>query len=88
MTALLAIATRMKLARLIQIVPDAPDLVPVLAPAAYTGGADVVMLDETLAEATLDGTAASEMNAIRTAARQSQGLTGYLGRPARAGRPR
>lgn len=84
MTALLAIATRMKLARLIQIVPDAPDLVPVLAPAAYTGGADVVMLDETLAEATLDGTAASEMNAIRTAARQSQGLTGYLGRPARA----
>lgn len=84
MTALLGIATRLKLARLIHIVPDVPDLVPVVAPASYLGGADVVMLDETLPGSHPDADAGAQMLAIRTAARQSQGLTGYLGRPARA----
>ncbi|QIK72936.1 hypothetical protein G7070_12505 [Propioniciclava coleopterorum] len=84
MTALLGIATRLKLARLIHIVPDAPDLVPVLAPASYLGGADVVMLDETLPESYRDAASGAQMAEIRIAARQSQGLTGYLGRPARA----
>lgn len=84
MTALLGIATRVKLARLIHIVPWAPDLVPVLAPASYSGGADVVMLDETLPGSRPDADPGAQMVALRTAARQSQGLTGYLGRPSRA----
>jgi hypothetical protein len=50
-TALLGIATRLKLARLIQIVPAGSPRVPLLAPAGFAGGADIVMLDETQAEA-------------------------------------
>ena len=46
-TALLGIATRLKLARLIQIVPAGSPRVRPLAAAGFSGGADIVMLDET-----------------------------------------
>ena len=84
-TALLGIASRLKLARLIQIVPAGSARVPLLAPAGFAGGADIVLLDETQAEA--NPVAAASMTLVRAAAQETQGLTGYLGRPGReAGR--
>ena len=84
-TALLGIASRLKLARLIQIVPAGSARVPLLAPAGFAGGADIVLLDETQAEA--NPAAAASMTLVRAAAQETQGLTGYLGRPGReAGR--
>lgn len=83
-TALMGIAARLRLARLMHIVPDEPDALGALAEASYTGGADIVMLDEDLAEAIADMTAEAGLAAITLAARATQGLTGYFGRPVRA----
>ncbi|MDO5533649.1 MAG: thiamine phosphate synthase [Propionibacteriaceae bacterium] len=84
MTALMGIATRLKLARLIHILPDEPDAAGALARASYAGGADAVMLDEDLADVITDDTAAVGLDAITEAARATQGLTAYFGRPVRA----
>lgn len=86
MTALLGIETRVKLARLIHIVPGT-HMAGVLASAAYLGGADAVMLDETMPEPSADGFE-GVMEEIRAAARMSQGLAGYFGRPTLATRVR
>lgn len=83
-TALMGIATRLKLARLIHILPDEPESVGPLARASYAGGADAVMLDEDLADVIADDTAADGLDAITEAARPTQGLTAYFGRPVRA----
>lgn len=82
----MGIATRLKLARLIHLAPDVPDVVGDLAHAAFAGGADVVMLNEDLADLMPDDSADAGLAAIRDAARSTQGLTGYLGRPVRAAR--
>lgn len=83
-TALMGIATRLRLARLIHLAPDAPDAAGELARAAFAGGADAVVLLEDLGAPIADGTAEAGLPAIREAARTTQGLTGYLGRPMRA----
>ena len=83
-TALMGIATRLKLARLIHILPDEPESAGRLARASYAGGADAVMLDEDLADVIADDTAAVGLDAITEAARPTQGLSAYFGRPVRA----
>lgn len=83
-TALMGIATRLKLARLIHIVADEGDAVGPVARASYAGGADAVMLDEGLAEVVFDDSAQAGLDAITEAARATQGLTAYFGRPVRA----
>ncbi|MFP5416282.1 MAG: thiamine phosphate synthase [Actinomycetes bacterium] len=80
----MGIATRLKLARLIYLSPDQPDAVSDLASAAFAGGADAVVLVESLDAPIADATAAECIPEIREAARTTQGLTGYLGRPIRA----
>lgn len=80
----MGIAARLKLARLIHILPDEPDAAGPLARASYAGGADAVMLDEDLAGMIADDTAALGLDAITEAARATQGLTAYFGRPVRA----
>ncbi len=80
----MGIAARLRLARLMHIAPDEPDAVGALAEASYAGGADIVMLDEDLADAIADDTAEVGLAAITMAARATQGLTGYFGRPVRA----
>ena len=80
----MGIATRLKLARLIHILPDEPQAAGPLARASYAGGADAVMLDEDLADVIADDTAAVGLDAITEAARATQGLTAYFGRPVRA----
>ena len=79
-TALLGIATRLKLARLIQIVPAGSPRVRPLAAAGFSGGADIVMLDETRSPARAE---ASTLAAVGAVARETQGLTGHLGLPQR-----
>lgn len=80
----MGIAARLRLSRLMHIAPDEPDAVGALAEASYAGGADVVMLDEDLADAIADETAEVALASITMAARATQGLTGYFGRPVRA----
>lgn len=80
----MGIAARLRLARLMHIAPDEPDAVGALAEASYAGGADIVMLDEDLADAIADETAEVALASITMAARATQGLTGYFGRPVRA----
>lgn len=80
----MGIATRLKLARLIHIVADEGDAVGPVSRAAYAGGADAVMLDEGLAKVVFDDSAQAGLDAITEAARATQGLTAYFGRPVRA----
>lgn len=80
----MGIATRLKLARLIHIVADEGGAVGAVARASYAGGADAVMLDEGLAEVVFDDSAQAGLDAITEAARATQGLTAYFGRPVRA----
>lgn len=79
----MGISTRLKLARLVVQVPDAPAVLPALAGAAFTGGADAVVLVEDLSTAVSDESAVGGLDALRSAA-GTHGLTGYLGRPVRA----
>lgn len=79
----MGIATRLKLARLLHVVPDDPDAAGALAGASFAGGADAVVVAEDLDEAIADESARVGLTAVREAARATQGLTGYLGRPVR-----
>lgn len=80
----MGIATRLKLARLMHYVPDEPDAVAALARASFAGGADIVILDEDLTHPIADETATHALADITEAARATQGLSAYHGRPVRA----
>lgn len=83
-TALMGIATRLRLARLFVIIPDrAPQLGELIA-ASFAGGADIVGLLEEPDASIPDDSATAGIQEIREAARQTQGLVAYLGPPIRA----
>ncbi|MFV0406767.1 MAG: thiamine phosphate synthase [Propioniciclava sp.] len=85
MTALMGIATRLKLARLLYIAPDT-GVVSSLARPVFAGGADIIALADDVTEPIADDTAEEALAGILEAARTTQGLSGYFGRPVSAAR--
>lgn len=85
MTALMGIATRLKLARLLYIAPDT-GVVSALARPVFAGGVDIIALADDVSEPIADDTAEEALAGILEAARTTQGLSGYFGRPVSAAR--
>ncbi|WP_232548565.1 thiamine phosphate synthase [Propioniciclava soli] len=79
MTALMGIATRLKLARLLWIAPDT-GVVSSLARPVFAGGADIIALADDPSDPIADATADDALAGILEAARVTQGLSGYFGR--------
>lgn len=82
-TALMGIGTRLKLARLLYIAPDT-GVVGSLARPVFAGGADIIALADDVTEPIADDTADEALAGILEAARTTQGLSGYFGRPVSA----
>lgn len=81
----MGIATRLKLARLFYIAPNAR-VVGELARPVFAGGADIVAVGEDPAEPIAAEAAEAALEGILEAARTTQGLSGYFGRPVSAAR--
>ncbi len=81
----MGIATRLKLARLFYIAPSAP-VVAELAQPVFAGGADIIAVGEDPAEPIAAEAAEAALEGILEAARTTQGLSGYFGRPVSAAR--
>lgn len=82
-TALMGIKTRLKLARLFYIAPDT-GVVADLARPVFAGGADIIAVADDPDQPIADDTAEEALAGILEAARTTQGLSGYLGRPVSA----
>ena len=79
----MGIATRLKLARLMYIAPDT-GVVASLARPVFAGGADIIALADDVSQPIADDTAEEALAGILEAARTTQGLSGYFGRPVAA----
>lgn len=82
-TALMGIATRLRLARLMYIAPDT-GVVSDLARPVFAGGVDIIALADDVSSPIADDTAEEALAGILEAARTTQGLSGYFGRPVSA----
>lgn len=81
----MGIPTRLKLARLLYIAPDT-GVVSALARPVFAGGVDIIALADDVSEPIADDTAEEALAGILEAARTTQGLSGYFGRPVSAAR--